>query len=99
MHKAMKEKNSEEQRVLDDHSISIMYNLCLYVDDTEFLRLVNKFKENTFEKFERLLYYHNKYSVTMKKVEGNRALYARSLEIDDPEELDLEVYSKKMEEG
>ena len=73
--------------------------MCLYVDDTEFLRLINKFKENTFEKFERLLHYHNKYSVTMKKVEGDRALYARSLEIDDPEELDLEVYGKKMDEG
>ena len=72
MNKALKEKNFEDQKTLDDHSISILFNLCLWVEETEFLRLVNKFKENDFEKLDRLIFYHNKYSENIEKVESER---------------------------
>jgi len=71
----------------------------LFVEQTDFLRLINKFKENGFEKFERLLHYHNKYSVVMNKIESGREAHGKDLEIEDSGELDLEIYSKKMEEG
>ena len=99
MHKALKEKNPDEQRTLDDHSIAILFNLCLYLDDIEFLRLVAKFKENNYEKFDRLITYHEKYIVAVEKVEANKEEFARMLEIQDQDELESELYRKKMEEG
>ena len=72
MNKALKEKSYEDQRIQDDHSISIQFNQCLWVEGDEFLRLVNKFKENDFEKLDRLISYHNKYTERMEKVEGGR---------------------------
>jgi len=63
------------------------------------LRLVNKFKENDFEKLDRLISYHNKYTERMEKVEGGRKNLAKMLEIEDQEELEFEIYNKKMDEG
>lgn len=35
----------------------------------------------------------------MNKIESDREIHGKNLEIEDPDELDLEIYSKKMDEG
>jgi len=64
----VKKRFKQEQDALEEHIISIISNLFLHLAGVDYSRLLRKFRENEFEKIDRLIELHAKYS---NKVEAS----------------------------
>jgi beta-catenin-like protein 1 len=73
----------------EEHCLSIISSLCKFTKDIQFDRLIFKFKENKFEKCEKLVDFFTKYE---KKAN-------QKIENDDDEEKDEENFVEKLNLG
>lgn len=84
----------------DEHIMSMIYSLINSFRDEEYgsykARVLQKFKENQFEKLERLLELHEKYASKVAHIDNKIALENNE---DDDEELKDRAYLDRLEAG
>lgn len=99
MQKALKDGSEDEQIAVRNQSVSILLNILLFCKPEFRDRLLPKFEENDHEKLYRLADIFMKIKEAVAKVDKNRKAILQELEIDDPQEAQIELLSIKLDKG
>eukprot|EP00455_Lapot_gusevi_P024506 TRINITY_DN2552_c0_g2_i2.p1 TRINITY_DN2552_c0_g2~~TRINITY_DN2552_c0_g2_i2.p1 ORF type:complete len:529 (-),score=111.18 TRINITY_DN2552_c0_g2_i2:168-1754(-) len=98
----LKGKKSKKAHALEtsneEHIVSMIAQLFMNVADVRYGRLFNKFRENDYEKLERLIELHDKYARRIEDAEIRRARELEEEEEEDDED-DEEKYARRIESG
>lgn len=67
MRKGVKNKQrSEDEKQEDEHILGVLHSLCAHCTGTNLARVINKFVEHKYEKLERIVELHEKYTALSK---------------------------------
>uniref|UniRef100_A0A7S2U0P3 Beta-catenin-like protein 1 N-terminal domain-containing protein n=1 Tax=Lotharella oceanica TaxID=641309 RepID=A0A7S2U0P3_9EUKA len=84
----------QEIEATEEHVLSCIVQLFVHLSDVRYLRLLNKFRENGYEKVERLVELHDKY---YSRLEDAERKYQRE-HPDEPVDED-ELYMRRLDNG
>lgn len=83
MRKGVKTKpGTEAEKQEDEHVLGVLHSLCVHCTGTKLASVMNKFVEHKYEKVERLVELHEKYTSLSKAAASrmdNRSTSARSM--------------------
>ena len=99
MEKALKDGSEDERTSIRNQSISILMNLILFCKPEFRDRILTKFQENDHEKLQKLGEILLEIKQAILKVDRNKKSILTELEIDDPEEANIELMSIKLDKG
>ncbi|GBE59089.1 beta-catenin family protein, putative [Babesia ovata] len=100
MRKGVRTKpGSEDEKREDEHVLGVIHSLCTHSSGTELARVMNKFVEHKYEKLERLIELHEKYTAlsraaakkTQDRSGSARSLYS-ALQLNEDNQEYLERY-------
>ncbi|GIX60778.1 beta-catenin family protein 1, putative [Babesia caballi] len=100
MRKGVRSKpGSEDEKREDEHVLGVLHSLCAHSTGTDLARVLNKFVEHKYEKLERIIELHNKYTALSRAAEksaGQRSSSVRSmysaLNVDEANQEYLDRY-------
>ncbi|ORM42172.1 Beta-catenin-like protein 1 [Babesia sp. Xinjiang] len=103
MRKGVRTKaGTDEEKREDEHVLGVLHSLCSHCTGTELARVLNKFIEHKYEKMERLIELHAKYTALSRaagKKFANRSSSSRSLSSASQRNDSNEEYMERYEAG
>lgn len=102
MRKGIKSKKPDEQQLIDETILSIFRSLIFNCKGLDLQRVVNKFRDNSFEKIDRLVELHTEYHSRMSRIEQklNEPQTLMALQKDSQQQdLAQLKYNVKLEQG
>eukprot|EP00357_Protocruzia_adherens_P001989 CAMPEP_0114992152 /NCGR_PEP_ID=MMETSP0216-20121206/11777_1 /TAXON_ID=223996 /ORGANISM="Protocruzia adherens, Strain Boccale" /LENGTH=543 /DNA_ID=CAMNT_0002355575 /DNA_START=85 /DNA_END=1716 /DNA_ORIENTATION=- len=89
----------KELQLTEEHTLSIIHSLCRYSSGINLDRVINKFKENNFEKLERLIELRAFYDSKISKVDDQTRAQKYAGEELEEDELEQRILLDKLEDG